>query len=146
MDIPKEHSTTFLPVFISKLWIHSNNVYWTWLGINWKLLPSCKLHLDHTVVVFTMKYHKYRSFDDSFHARSIDGRESRRLFHRNSPQSSLRNGKVDKRWCARCEHLQLWGTNEHGDPHFLFHSFDKNTIFNLCKKNQRISMFRFFIN
>ena len=48
-----------------------------------------------------------------FRARSIDGRESRRVFHRNSPQSSLRNGKVDKRWCARCEHLQLWSTNEH---------------------------------
>ena len=29
-----------------------------------------------------MKYHKCRSFDDSFHARSIDGRESRRVFHR----------------------------------------------------------------
>ena len=93
-----------------------------------------------------MKYHKCRSFADSFHARLIDGRESQRVFHRNSPQSSLRNGKVDKRWCARCEHLQLWSTSEHGDPHFLFHNFDKNTIFNLCKKNQRISMFRFFIN
>ena len=32
-------------------------------------------------------------------------------------------------------------------PIFYFMNyFDKSTIFNLCKKNQRISMFRFFIN
>ena len=99
-------------------------------------LPSCKLHLDHTAAVFTMKYHKCRSLDDSFHARSTDGGESRRVFHRNSPQSSLRNGKVDERWCARSEHRQLWSTNEHGDPHFYLIILIR-TRFSTCAKRIR---------
>jgi len=36
--------------------------------------------------------------------------------------------------------------NEHGDPHFLFHNFNENSILNNWEKNYQKSMATFFAN